>query len=428
MRRISPIAWPLWLAALLLSILPMVETLNDLAAFLAMSLGVEGLLMGFTPMAARYVAAILRYVFRVPVSIYGSSIYLEGGGVPFEVHLDWNCLGWQGFILMFIALLVALQGSYTRRSKVKGTLLGFEVFLAVLAARILIPCLLLVHGLYRSAIFFHNYLASPLILSSIALYWHLCTGYILQPRGGGESSGVVGGKVPLLKRGIGLASMAVILLATLYSGVGLLSAAVALADGDRTALTFEFARPEFRYLTHPDWTDLGERPHTDRWKNTGTPGWYKLWEFDLYGPLVEDYRMEGNIIYYVYFYCSRLHEAPYRFYIYDVDPTGTTPQELVHVDEFIVRLEPVSPPLPIELEGEPVRPYIFRSGHTIRITIYVYDDGQRKRTYYFDYDSEDKHSYADFPGIVVEERMLPSLLPMAVALAMAIGRRDEYGW
>ena len=424
MRRISLLTWLLWLSAIALSVLPMIQTLNDLAALLALRLGLNQMLMGVAPIAARYIAAILQYIFQVPVSVYKASIYLEVGGIPLEVYLDWNCLGWQGLLLMIIALAIALQGRYTAESKVKTALLGLEIFIAVNTMRMLIPCLMLVHGHYRWAIFFHNHLATPLILASIALYWHLSTSYILQPKVS-EEGGVRLMELLTGRRGIGLASMAIILLAILYSGVGLLSTTVYAAESDRTALTFEFARPDFRYLTHPDWTDLGERPHTDEWKNTGTPGWYKLWEFDLYGPLVEDYRMKGNINYYVYFYCSRPHKAPYEFHIYDVDPSADTPPVEVHVDRFIIPLEAGSPPDPIKLKGEEVRPYIFREGHTIRIAIYVYDDGHEKRVYYFDYDSKDKHSYADFPGMVVDERLLPSI-PLAIA-ALMIGVRRNGG-
>jgi hypothetical protein len=108
MRRIRLVSCLLWLSALALSILFMVKTLNDLAALLAMRLGVERLLMGLAPMAAKYIAAALRYIFRIPVTVYGPSIYLEMGDVPLEVYLDWNYLGWQGFLLMLFALLVGV--------------------------------------------------------------------------------------------------------------------------------------------------------------------------------------------------------------------------------------------------------------------------------------------------------------------------------
>lgn len=422
MRKINLISWLLWLAALSLSLLPMVETLNDMAALLAMRLGFEKMLMGFTPIAARYIAAILQYIFKIPVSINGSSIYLEVASLPYEVDLDWNCLGWQGLVLTVIALLIALQGDYTTMSKVKGLFLGLEVFVAANTARILIPCLLLIYIDYNAALFFHNYLATSFILSLTALYWHLCTSYILKPEGDIEGS-VKFKEVLTGRRGLGLVSMAIILLAILYSGVGLLSASIEVSSEDRTALTFEFAKPEFRYLTHPDWTDLGKKAHTDKWKSTGTPGWYKLWEFDLYGPLVKEYRMEGNIIYYVYLYASRSHEAPFRFYVYDIDPSNPTSPVLVHIDDFEIRLDSSSPKEPIELEGEPAGPYIFVEGHIIRIRIDVYDEGQKKRAYYLDYDSEDKHSFVDFPGLVVEEKILPSLLPLIIALLLGVRRR-----
>lgn len=421
MRRINALSWILWLSALALSLLPMTQALNDLGALLAIWMGLDRLLMKIAPLAARYVAAILHHIFRVPTSIYGASIYLEGGGIPIEVRLDWNCLGWQGALMMALALIILLQGEYTTWSKVKTALLGAEVFIAANTARMILPCLLFTHLGYEAAFLFHNYLATPMILAVIALYWHISTGFILQPRGGAEKGARLR-DILLGRRGISVATMAIILLATLYTGLGILP--VEAADYPRTALTFEFAEPDFRYLTHPDWTDLGERPHTDEWKNTGTPGWYKLWEFDLYGPLVEDYRMRGNINYYVYFYCSRPHKAPYEFHIYDVDPSADTPPVEVHVDRFIIPLESGSPPDPIKLKGEEVRPYVFRHGHTIRITIYVYDDGHKKRVYYFDYDSKDKHSHADFPGIVVDERLLPSIPLSIAALMMGVRRRN----
>ncbi len=423
MRRISVLTWLLWLSAIALSILPLIQTLNDLAAFLAMRLGLDSVLMRLSPIASRFIAALLQYIFRVPVSVYGASIYLEMGGIPREVYLDWNCLGWQGLLLMAIALAIALQGDYTAESKAKTTLLGLEVFIAANAARVLIPCLLLTHFGYRAALLFHNYLATPLILAFISLYWHLSTNFILQPKTEGEGELRIG-ELLTGRREIGLASMAIILLTVLYSGVGILAAGIDAADGDRTALTFEYAKPDFRYLTHQDWTDLGKKPHRDRWRNTGVPGWYELWEFDLYGPLVEDYEMEGNVVYYVYFYCSKPHDTSYEFRIYDIDPSGGTPPRLVHVDKFMIHLDPISPPAPIKLEGDNVNPYTFSSGHTIRIAIYVYDDAAERRDYFFDYDSVDKHSYADFPGIVIEERVFSSIPLIAIALLLEVRRRD----
>jgi len=428
--------WPL---AVVLSLLPTLTTFNEFMTAIALRTGTFIVFRQIAPMVSKMVATILRYVFGVETSVSGASVFLHAGGIPYEVFLDWNCIGWQSFILLSLILVTCLQGCCTARSKLKSVVLGVEFAILANMARIIVPCLLLVCWGYRPAVIFHNHLSTPFILVWLGAFWYLCNDFILE-RGTSEERKPLWVKVvepirdlrfrSLLpdfimgRRTMGLVMMAIILILTGLNGVVVLSGKIPVVDCDYTALSFEYSKEPVvigtirtnRYLTLPDWTKLGET-HTDEWKNPGVPGWYKVWEFYLYGPLEKEYKLEGNIVYYVYLYCSKAHVTPMMFHIYDVDPSGLTAPILVHSDEFKVRLRSSSPPRPIVLKGEKIKPYKFPSGHTISIRIDVYDDGKAERVYLFDYDSKEKHSYADFPGIVVPEKMLPSSILAFLILA-----------
>jgi len=191
-----------------------------------------------------------------------------------------------------------------------------------------------------------------------------------------------------------------------------------------TDLTFEYIEPAVvvnsiqtnHILTHPDYVKLG-KTHTDSY-TTSNAGWNLAWSFYLYGPLEQDYTMNGRLVFPLYLYANRECEVNIWFKIRDVDESGTT----TYADNIKFWKEDLgmsSPHKPIVLESDPVKSKTFKEGHSILIEIRLKSDSKTETTYYFDYDSDKKYSRIEFPGIVVPESVLylilfAPLIPIAV--------------
>jgi len=207
-----------------------------------------------------------------------------------------------------------------------------------------------------------------------------------------------------------------------------------------------------RYMTHPDFTDLGEAAHVDS-LTVEDRRWHRAWSFYLYGPLEEAYTLNGRLVYRLYLHADRECWAALAIGLYDVDEVGRS--ERVGFSLFVRRLEGHSTERPLILVTQILRSHTFKSGHTLKIAIWIKslrvgdmgsgavgDEGRGPHhpiswkmepvTYYLEYDSKERDSRVGFPGIVLPERLLP-LLPLAPLIPALVwkmsvlkgGRRDE---
>jgi hypothetical protein len=118
-------------------VLPFVNTFNELLASIVMRTGLHVFLERvIMPPLIRVLAAILQTVFGIKTGVSSTSLFLYRG-IPIEVYMGWNCLGWQSFVLFLFTLITGLQGDYTRRSKVWCVVTGFEAILLINLARII---------------------------------------------------------------------------------------------------------------------------------------------------------------------------------------------------------------------------------------------------------------------------------------------------
>jgi len=169
-------------ASIAFMVLPFVTTFNEFLTKMVEGLYFVSIIQGIVaPFIVRVVAVILQ-AFGIPTSIDGSFLYLTGGWMPLRIYLNWNCIGWQSFVLLAFTLVTGLQGPYTVRSKVLAILLGFEGTFLVNTARVLIPTALTYYVGYNSAIIFHDYLGTLFTLLWIALFWNYAFGSILTKR------------------------------------------------------------------------------------------------------------------------------------------------------------------------------------------------------------------------------------------------------
>ncbi len=419
----------LWAVLLSLTMLPFIGTLNDLMAKAASAMGLDVIIGSYiAPPMATVVAAILKYIFGIEAAALGQSIYLMEGYLPYKLLLDWNCVGWQSLLLLLISLAAGLQGDYSRLSRLKCILLGVISVALLNLLRISLDALLLEAYGPTVAIAFHDYATLPLTFLWLAAFWYISTNYILSPRAVERDSVSLRTVIDFLtgRRTLSIASMAIILLSTFLGGLGILSTRVS-AEDDPTKLSFEWFPNAVtvcdittnRVMTHPQYTDLNDTAYADTYSASDT-GLVRIWEFYLYGPLEEDYTMQGILTYVVWLKGSVLVERTRLvFTIYDVDENGDETE--VRSDSVFIFL--TKSPARISLTVTQSSPYTFEEGHTIKLGIDLYVRGGRTYTLY--YDAPSRWSYLRLPGIVVSENVLGLLLMAPLIPGLMTQRRGD---
>ena len=174
-------------AAISFIALPFVTTFNEFLTKIVESLHFVAVIQGFiAPYIVRVVAVILQ-ALGIPTSINSSYLYLTGGWMPIRIYINWNCIGWQSFVLLAFTLVTGLQGPYTRQSKLLAVLVGLEGTFLVNIVRILMPTLLACFAGYTPAIVFHDYIGTLLTLLWMSFFWSYAFENILVTKGELES-------------------------------------------------------------------------------------------------------------------------------------------------------------------------------------------------------------------------------------------------
>jgi exosortase/archaeosortase family protein len=174
-------------AAIAFIVLPFMTSFNELLTRVVESLHfVNAMQSVAAPFVVKTLAVILR-AMGMPAAVDGSHLYLTGGWIPVKVYINWNCIGWQSFILLALTIVTGLQGPYTRRSKLITILIGLEGTFLVNIVRILIPTLLAYYMGYIPAIIFHDYMGTLLTLLWIGGFWSYSFANILVKKGGAQA-------------------------------------------------------------------------------------------------------------------------------------------------------------------------------------------------------------------------------------------------
>lgn len=171
-------------AAIAFIVLPFITSFNEVLTKVVESLHFVNAMQG---VAAPFIVKVLVVLLRalgVPASADGSFLYLTGGWMPLKVYINWNCIGWQSFILLALTIITGLQGSYTRRSKLVTILIGVEGTFLVNMVRILIPTLIAYKVDYIPAIIFHDYIGTLLTLLWMGAFWSYAFDGILVKKDG----------------------------------------------------------------------------------------------------------------------------------------------------------------------------------------------------------------------------------------------------
>ena len=171
-------------AAFAMMVLPFITSFNEFLTKVVESLHFVSTMQGVAaPFIVKSLVVLLR-ALGVPASADGSFLYLTGGWMPLKVYINWNCIGWQSFILLALTIITGFQGPYTRRSKLVTILIGLEGTFLVNIVRILIPTLLAHKVDYIPAIIFHDYLGTLLTLLWMGAFWSYAFDGILVKKDG----------------------------------------------------------------------------------------------------------------------------------------------------------------------------------------------------------------------------------------------------
>ncbi len=168
-----------------LVVLPFTTSFNEALTKVVERLGIVSAIQAFVaPLTVRGIASILGFM-GIPCVASGSSIYLTNTWMPLVIYVNWNCIGWQSFILLTLTFVTGLQGNYTFRSKILVVILGLEGTLLLNIVRIVVPTLL-AYGFGRlPAVFFHDYLGTLITLIWLSSFWYYAFNRILVKDGGG---------------------------------------------------------------------------------------------------------------------------------------------------------------------------------------------------------------------------------------------------
>jgi len=185
-------------AALIFLTLPLVLSFNDLLASVASATGFDRLVSTMVPYETSAVGDLLKGL-GLPAGSNAASVWLSAGFFPVTAIVDWNCAGWQGFVLFGVTCIVGLEEVRTSRGRILVMLAGVGGVFLINILRILMVVLLGYYVSYPVALIFHNYGGAIMTLAWLVFFWSV----VLKRRSWleGEPGGQVSASIPALPRG-----------------------------------------------------------------------------------------------------------------------------------------------------------------------------------------------------------------------------------
>jgi len=168
-------------AALIFLTLPLVLSFNDLLASVASATGFDRLVSTMVPYETAAVGDVLKG-FGLPAGSNAASVWLGAGFIPVTAIVDWNCAGWQGFVLFGVTSVIGLEEVRTNGGRIFVVLAGIGGVFLVNILRILVVVLLGYYVSYPAALIFHNYGGAIMTLAWLVFFWSL----VLKRRNGLE--------------------------------------------------------------------------------------------------------------------------------------------------------------------------------------------------------------------------------------------------
>ena len=169
---------------IILLMLPAVTTFNSVITEFVDKIGIYKSMQDIlVPFESKIVVMILRF-FGVAAFVAQTgekaSFYLLKGHVYTPFQMQWNCLGWQSLLLLFLSFLPGLQGAYTKFSKLETILIGILGTFLINIFRMVFISLGLNYISTLFALLIHDYFAAFVSIVWFFFFWWFSYKYVLE--------------------------------------------------------------------------------------------------------------------------------------------------------------------------------------------------------------------------------------------------------
>lgn len=173
------------LASLVLLLLPIWITLQDMLTRLVMNIGwYKNIQNVIVPIELRIVGGILAWLgFQIEIgpSYIG---WLNTAGNKEVVYIIWNCVGWQSLVFLICSFFTGLAGNYTLVSKIETLIIGVLGTYIMNLIRLVVLFLVYIWVGRNLGIVFHDYFSNILTLLWLFFFWWFSYRYVLEEKRG----------------------------------------------------------------------------------------------------------------------------------------------------------------------------------------------------------------------------------------------------
>jgi exosortase/archaeosortase family protein len=166
--------------SIILVILPFANTFNEFLTRIVENTPIYKFLEAYlVPYMSVILFVLLSHLPALDVKAIPQGVVVNGT----DVIVNWNCLGWQSYILFFASLLVGLQGgNFGKRSVVLAVSFGLSGTFLINIFRMVFTAALVGWWKGLFVILFHNYFAAFLTILWLFFFWWFAYKYILEER------------------------------------------------------------------------------------------------------------------------------------------------------------------------------------------------------------------------------------------------------
>ena len=171
------------LLVLLLLILPFWTTFQDLLTQLIMRIEVYKSLQNLIVPYELKVTGTILSIAGIPIRVGNEYIeWTKAGGGNEVIYLAWNCVGWQGGLLLIVSLFAGLRGAFSTLSRIKCVLFGLFGTLLVNIFRMSLIAIGIYYVNSLAAQIVHDYFAAFLTLIWLIFFWWFSYSFILESK------------------------------------------------------------------------------------------------------------------------------------------------------------------------------------------------------------------------------------------------------
>lgn len=169
--------------AIMLVILPFVTTFNSALTELVNRFGLYQIVQQtVVPFESRLVVGTVRVLgIKAYLGNEGerASLYMLKDNEYLPVEIQWNCLGWQSLLLLFISFFVGFQGHYSKLSKTECFVIGLLGTFLVNIFRMVFIIVGIYHVDTVFAFLIHDYFAALTTIVWLFFFWWFSYEYVL---------------------------------------------------------------------------------------------------------------------------------------------------------------------------------------------------------------------------------------------------------